>query len=168
MTHLQRHDSFICVTWVMCVPWVHVSLMTYSCVIRLILTRDMTHLQRRDSFICVTWVICVTWAMSHIWLIHMCNTTHSYTWHDSFTCVKRLILESCHTTHSHTWHDSFTWLIHECDMTYSYVWHDSFICVTWLIHPYVWLTHLHVSYDSSYDSFTCVIRSSWEGPQWRP
>jgi len=48
--------------------------------------------------------------------------THSYVWHDSFTCV--------------------TSLIHMCDMTHSYVWHDSFICVTWLIHrDETWLIH---------------------------
>jgi len=66
----------------------------------------------------------------------MCDMTHSYVWHDSFTCVTWLI----HTrdpTHSHVWHDScicVTWIIHMYDMTHSYVWHDSFTCVTWLIH----------------------------------
>ena len=40
--------------------------------------------------------------------------THSYVWHDSFTCV--------------------IWLIHMCAMTHSYVCHDSFTCVPWLIH----------------------------------
>jgi len=39
------------------------------------------------SFICV------------IWLIHMCDMTHSYVRHDAFICV--------------------TWLIHTCDMTHS-------------------------------------------------
>jgi len=98
-----------------------------------------------DSFICVTW------------LIHMCDMTHSYVWHDSsngcswlyengsFTCVTWLIhmcdmthpmdvVRCMGMTHSYVWHDSFvcvTWLIHMCDMTHSYVWHDSFICVTW-------------------------------------
>jgi len=55
----------------------------------------------------------------------MCDMTHSYVWHDLFTCV--------------------TWLIHMCDMTQSYVWHDSIhschmthcIHVTWLILKYV-------------------------------
>jgi len=51
--------------------------------------------------------------------VHICDTTHSYVWHDPFKCV--------------------TWLIYMCDVTY--VWHDSltyvwltYICVTWLIH----------------------------------
>ena len=48
-------------------------------------------------------------AISVTWLIHMCDTTHSYMRHDLFIC--------------------FSWLIHTCDMTHSYVWHDSFICV---------------------------------------
>ena len=39
------------------------------------------------------------------WLIHMCDMTHSYVWHDSFICVTRLI--------------------HICDMTHSYMWHDT-------------------------------------------
>jgi len=54
------------------------------------------------SFICVTW------------LIHMCDMTHSYVWHDSFICV--------------------TCLIHMCDMPHSHVWHASFACVIFLVH----------------------------------
>ena len=66
------------------------------------------------------------------WLIHMCDMTHSYVWHDSFVCV--------------------TWLIHMCDMTHDsficvtwlvYVWHVSFICVPWLIHMCA-MTHVYV------------------------
>ena len=40
---------------------------------------------------------CVTW------IIHVCDLTHSFVWHDLFICV--------------------TWLIHVYDMTHSYVWH---------------------------------------------
>jgi len=48
------------------------------------------------------------WAAPDVtWLIHMCDMTHSYVWHDSFICV--------------------TWLIHMCNMTDSYVRRDSFI-----------------------------------------
>ena len=95
--------------------------------------------------------------------------THSHEWHDSFTCVTRLI--------SNVWRDSFsfagvtwrfprvtwlithesshasqntvfcvTWLIHTCDMTLSHVWHDSFPCVAWLIHVCD-TTHSHVWHD---------------------
>ena len=54
------------------------------------------------------------------WLIHTCDMTHSYVWHDSFICM--------------TWleRSDMTWLIHMYDMTWeirhdithSYVWHD--------------------------------------------
>jgi len=92
----------------------------------------------------------------------MWDMTHSYVWHDSFTCVTWLVhmfdmsrcntailgvymchsfgtwlIRICDMTHSYLWHDSFicvTWRIHMCDMTHSYVWHDAFICVTWRIH----------------------------------
>jgi len=47
------------------------------------------------------------------WLIHMCDMTHSYVWHDSFICAM---------THSYV-----PWLIHMC--------HDSFICA--MTHSYV-------------------------------
>ena len=70
------------------------------------------------------------------WLLHMCDMTQSYVWHDSFICVTWL-LHMCDMTQSYVWHGSFirvTWLIHTWDMTHSYVWHDSFICVTWLLY----------------------------------
>jgi len=53
---------------------------------------------RHDTFICV------------MWLMHMCDMTHSYMGHDSFICM--------------------TWLSHMCNMTHSCVWHDSFIRAT--------------------------------------
>jgi len=80
---------------------------------------------------------CVTW------LIHMCDLTHSYVWHDSFIHI-------CDMTCSYVCHDSFirvTWLIHMCDMTHLYVWHDSFI-----IHQALQLQHVWR------DSFICVTR----------
>jgi len=81
---------------------------------------------------------CLATTYSYVWqwLIHMCDMTHSYVWHDPFICVTWLI-HMCDMTHSHVWHDPFiwvTWLIHMCDMTHSYAWHDPFICVTWPIH----------------------------------
>jgi len=73
----------------------------------------------------------------------MCDMTHLYVYHDSFTCVTWLILiHICDMTHSYAWHALFicvtsfvcvTRLICLCDMTHSYVWHDSFTRVTWLI-----------------------------------
>ena len=57
-------------------------------------------------------------------LLHVCDMTHSYVWHDSITYGTWLI-HARDMTHSH------------CDMTHMthpYVWHDSFTCVTWRIH----------------------------------
>jgi len=82
----EGHDS-ICWTWLILVNMTHsICMMHYD----------------EGMFICVTW------------LVHMCDMTRSYVWHDSIICV--------------------TWLVHMCHMTRSYVWHDSFICVTWLVH----------------------------------
>ena len=67
----------------------------------------------RDSFMCVEdSFIC------DIWLIHVCDVTHSFL---------RLDLLVCETL------NVYVWLIDVRDMTHSYVWHDSFTCVTWLI-----------------------------------
>ena len=71
---------------------------------------------------------CATWSFNCvIWLIHLCDMTHSYVWHDSFICVTCPI-------HAGGWFICVTWRIHMCDMTHSYVWHDAFMCVTWRIH----------------------------------
>jgi len=40
------------------------------------------------------------------WVMHMCDITHSYSWHDLFICV--------------------TWIILMCDMTHPCMRHDSF------------------------------------------
>jgi len=61
--------------------------------------------------------MCVTW------LLHICDITSSYMWHDSFIYV--------------------TWRIPLCNTTGSYVWHDSSICVTWRIHM-CYATHSHM------------------------
>jgi len=96
-----------------------------------------------DSFMHVTW------------LLHACDMTHSYVWHDSLlqarlTHKRDKSHSICHMTRSYMWYDSIicvtyelyhrhdslpnmtcltpyvTWRIHTCDMT-------DFICVTWLI-----------------------------------
>ena len=101
----------------------------------------------------------------------MCELTHWYAWHDSFTCVTRHI-HMRDMMHSYVRHDSLCvtwlmqggttailmkWLVHMCDMTHSYthsyvssdwfVWHDSFLRVTWLI-PMCDMTHSYVWHDS--------------------
>jgi len=89
-------------------------------------------------------------------LVHVCDITHSYVWHDSFICVTWLI-HMCDVTHAYVGHESFIYvtelgLIHMWDMTHSYVRHDSFICETWLIH-------------TRHDSFICVtwLVRTWQG-----
>jgi len=95
------HDSFIWVTWLtyQChTVWcraqsihmhIHIYIYTYVCVFHDSITRNRQSKRRSfhliiiisvqdDAFICVTW------------LIHMCDKTHSYMWHDSFTWVTRL------------------------------------------------------------------------------
>ena len=119
----------------------------------------------RDLFICVTW------------LVHMCDMTRSYVFHNEFTihmCALYLV-HMCDMTRLRAWHDSFisatthfisqllivrycqlctntpcvTWLIHTCDMTRSCMWHVSFICVTWIFHVCD-TTHLLVWHDLFY------------------
>jgi len=100
----------------------HVTHMSESC-----LTREWVRHARHDSFMCV------------IRLMHMCDMTHWYVWHDSLICVTWLI----HMTLWHVWHDPLicvTWLIHICDMTHSHTRHDSFMNVIQLI--YICVTHL--------------------------
>ena len=78
----------------------------------------------------------------------MFDMTHSYVWHEWFTCVTWLI-EMCDMNHSYVLHDTLTcraWLLHICN-THAYTWHacvrhDSFIRVTWLILMRA-LTHLY-------------------------
>jgi len=77
MTHsYMRHDSFICVPWL-----IHMCAMTHSYV-------------WHDSFIFMTWLIhvchdsfiCVTWR------ILMYAMTNFNVWHDAFRCVTRLYI----------------------------------------------------------------------------
>jgi len=98
MTHdsfiCVRHDSFMCVTW---------------------LTVHVRHIGMWQSFINFAWY--------DSWLIHMCDMTHSYVWHDS----------SIHAWHIGMWQSFICF----ADMTHdSFVcaWHDWFICVKRLIH----------------------------------
>jgi len=77
------------------------------------------------------------------WIIHMCEITHSFVWHDSFTWAKRLIHSFAHKRGAAVYvmcdiHCSYVsnvaGLLNMCDISLSYVWHDLFICVTWLFY----------------------------------
>jgi len=115
--------------------------------------------------------MCVTW------LIHMCDMTHSYVWHDSFIRVAWLIdprglatisrlpkniglfcrisslLQGSFAKETYNFKEP-TDRSHPKSggwwptMAQSYVWHDFFMCVTWLIH--VW-----------HDSLVCVTWLSY-------
>jgi len=93
-----------------------------------------------------TWFFHV-WQISFIyvaWLVHVCNTTHSYVWHDSFTC-ETWLLHMYDNTRSRVWQDvpakspffcSHSWasfVLHMYDKTRSRVWQGSFIYVAWLV-----------------------------------
>ena len=141
----DRHDSFICVTWLV----------------------DMCDMTR--SYVCHDPFICLKW------LVHMCDMTHPYVWNDSFICVTKLICMCDMTrsfqrteTLSYEWNYLSFYLFLVCEtnhflcrhfgndfvfkdlclrtcvwglvfkdlrslvnMTHSHVWPDPFICVTW-------------------------------------
>jgi len=99
-------------------------------------------------------------------LIHMCDITPLFVWHDSFICVTWLIHVWKKSLLGGVWcwsvllsladdcwecervmHIRVTWLIRMCAMTHSYVRHDSFVCVPWRIHTCD-MTHSYVWHDS--------------------
>ena len=103
--------SFMCVTWL-----IHICDVTYSsvwhdsfiCLTELIdkclfmCVQNLTINIINDGWLLYAILMCVISVCTELgapWLTHMCDMTHSYMWHDSFTCV--------------------TWLIHMCDMTHS-------------------------------------------------
>jgi hypothetical protein len=83
--------------------------------------------------------ICVSWR------IHMCDTTHSYLWHDM----------SC------AWHDSCIRMRHDvwhvvCVTYATYVWHV--VCVTWFVYTNAsWRVTCHVR-DVCVIHVTCRVR----------
>jgi len=155
-----RHDSFVRATWFirtcdMIHSYVrHDSFVCVTCLIReqrvckiFALESGTSHVRRNHvtytNESCHAYASVISGAMSHIWpqiwLLHMCDMTHSYVWHDSFICV--------------------TWLIHKRDMTHSYAWHYSFICMTWLTHMRD-MTHSHFQRHDSSISLTQLIHIS--------
>ena len=164
MSHVTRmNESCHTYEWVMAHVWMsHVTRMNESChtyewVMSHVWLSHVTGEQcdeqpRRTSLRGGSGFICVTW------LIHMCDMTHSYVWHDSFICVTWLI-HMWDMTHRDVCHDScicvadsficVTWRIHVRDLTHSNVRHDSFMCVIWLIYICAmqpWRTCLHVRF----------------------
>jgi len=101
------------------------------------------------------------------WLIHSCDMTRSYVWHDSFIHATWLI-RSRDTRIGAFWLCA-TWLIHMRRVSCSFVWHDSFIvthvnesCHTCkCVMSHMWMSHVtHVNVSchvmSHMTSFTHV------------
>ena len=90
-----------------------------------------------------------------MWLMKVCDMTHSYTRRDVLMHVTWL----CDMTHSCMWRDPsiyMTWLIDVRDMIHSYIWHGALVYVTWLIRLYD-VTH-SCTCDDSWTSVTCRTR----------
>jgi len=180
MSNCAGHDSSIPEKWLIHMCDVRHSLVrceVFICVSHIWVSTHASHVFIHMSHICVMCIciiyviytyhlcMCDTWAT---WLIHMCDMTHCYVWHDAWICVTWLI-DMCVMTHSCMWHDSLirvTWLVRVCDtayvyvvrgwfvraMTHLYVWRGSFVCVTCL-HASRHVTHISESchtYESSH------------------
>jgi len=146
------HDLFVCMTWLICISdMIHSHVWHKLIAVRAqrlgrILNLLKGQPQWHESFPCVAWRIyrcdmtyhvynMTRWSVGAMfwlsvrptWLIHMCDVTHSYVWHDPFlflTCLvpawlrRHFILVVQETS----WNGS------PCAMTLSYAWHDdSFI-----------------------------------------
>ena len=112
MTHSALQNSPARQTWLifMCVTWQH-SFSRQKSVMSLAQTRLR---ERHDSFLSVTW------------LIHTCDMTRSYEWHDSFICMWHKNCVWHEETRLRERHDSFLCFP-------SLIWHDIFCCLTWPI-----------------------------------
>ena len=91
-----------------------------------------------------------------MWLIHMCDVTHSYVWYDWFICVIWLI-HMFDVTHSHVWHDSFTSVIwHACAR---HLWLDILpICDTlFYVHAHTPRIRTHLKFTYAHNSRTDPI-----------
>ena len=89
MTHSRvRHDSWLCVTWL-----IYVCDVTHAEHRQFWEDRRLYHSHLREKCLCVTR------------LPHVCDMTHVYMWHDSFTCATWL-MSICDMTHLRVRRDS--------------------------------------------------------------
>ena len=113
-----------------------------------------------------------------IWLIHVCDVTHSCVWSESCTSLMSLIPYvlhyacmcvtqlnyTCKVIHAYVWHDPcmyVKWLNYTWDMTHAYVWHGSCICVIWLIHMCDTTTHELIMNLMHTYVHVCTRRHMW-------
>jgi len=119
----------------------------------------MCHIWMCHIWMCHIWM-CHIW-MCHIlnashcrvtWLIHMCDMTHWYVWHDSYESQDTVYV--CTTTRSHV----------SCDGVVSHM-HES--CVRSLSEwcKCSWLFHIFVT-NEAYDAFTCDTTHSYATNIW--
>jgi len=147
------HDSFICVTWLICV--MNVWRVSFKCIY--VRTSQMCGVIHSNMY---TWAHHKCGVLSYIyeltlrgtwtrpkyvtWFIQMCDVIYSNVWRNLFKCVTWYI-QMCDTIHSKVWRDLFkceTWFIQICDVDLVYVWRDScifvamlsFTRVTWHMH----------------------------------
>jgi len=105
------HDSFICVTCLICICWVNTHIHILS--------------KWHDSFTCVTCLIYICWVNTHI---HVLSKWHdSFTWHIWMIHVIYIYWAN-DTTQSYVWHVSYTYV--ECIQHDSFTWHTCTIHVT--------------------------------------
>ena len=148
----KRHDSFVCVTWLM-----------HLC--------EITHVYEwHDSFICVTWLI---YRHQRSWRPQGNDGRFFFlenVWPDSYICTVPTQLAtqgqwwsifSTQRLHRRQWWQRcskcVTWLIHMCDMTPSQVCHDSFVFETWLVHT----CKMTPSYECLYFLDAAVVMRQW-------
>ena len=100
------------------------------------------------------------------WLIHTCDMTHSYVWHDSIVYVTWLIQRTADEGVRSL--ICVTWLVHTCEMSNPYGCHDSSTCMMWpyeRVMSHVWMSHgtlmdvtwlLYKLYDSYAWHASCI------------
>jgi len=159
------HDSFMCVTWLICVAWRIRFDVWYPWPL------TTWFYAGRASFTVMTWLMYLDescpWPLKtgfyagHDSFIHYStrDMTRSYVWHGSFRTRTWLNMDRRQGACIHEMSHVLGLWIHDCiqDMTHSYLWHDFFIFVTWVVPlnescPWPLKTRFYVGHDS----FICL------------
>jgi len=161
MTHsCVGHDSFMCVTWL-----IHMCDMTHSYVECHSFMCDMTsskpapHFRKRtcevtfhvlhdschDSFICRI-------------LVHMCDMTHSYVWHDFCNTSSLFSNQKVWSHVAYDWGTSYlNVLCHAYEWVKTHMWmsHDAHMNEPW----HIWVTHM----NEPWHKYEWVVLHIWMG-----